>query len=89
MIRQLPQIGGLLAGLMLVTLLVGCNPQQPFYLCLYLQPCHRSVFPSFSGMASYPSDNGTEADGYRYDCRRNSYNIHVLIQDVRGLMFAL
>jgi outer membrane protein TolC len=32
MIRQLPQIGGLLAGLTLVTLLVGCNPQQPFYL---------------------------------------------------------
>ncbi len=32
MIRQLPQIGGLLAGLLLVTMLVGCNPQQPFYI---------------------------------------------------------
>ena len=32
MIRQLPQIGGLLAGAMLVALLVGCNPQQPFYI---------------------------------------------------------
>ncbi len=32
MIRQLPQIGGLLAGMMLVVLLVGCNPQQPFFV---------------------------------------------------------
>ncbi len=32
MIRQLPQIGGLLAGMALVVLLVGCNPQQPFFI---------------------------------------------------------
>ncbi len=32
MIRQLPQIGGLLASTMLVALLVGCNPQQPFFI---------------------------------------------------------
>ncbi len=32
MTRQLPQISGLLTALMLVSLLVGCNPQQPFYL---------------------------------------------------------
>ena len=32
MIRQLLQNGGLLAGVALVSLLVGCNPQQPFYL---------------------------------------------------------
>lgn len=32
MTRQLPKIGGLFTRLMLVTLLAGCNPQQPFYL---------------------------------------------------------
>ena len=32
MIRQLFQNSGLFAGLALVSLLVGCNPQQPFYL---------------------------------------------------------